>query len=72
MSMTKNLSTESSEKHWTFVQKIAEYVSRWPAWKQAQFRTIIGPEFDQLGDDKAGAADLQEEKSEENPTRQVA
>ncbi len=44
MSMTKNLSNESSERHWAFVRRVAEQVSKWPVWKQAQFYTIIGPQ----------------------------
>ncbi len=42
MSMKRNLSTLTSEKHWDFVKRVADCVSQWPAWKQAQFRTIIG------------------------------
>jgi hypothetical protein len=40
--MRRNLSNEASEKHWDFVKLVAERVSQWPAWKRAQFRTIIG------------------------------
>jgi hypothetical protein len=42
MSMKRNLNNEASEKHWDFVKRVADRVSQWPAWKQAQFRTIIG------------------------------
>jgi hypothetical protein len=42
MSMKRNLSSETSEKHWAFVKRVADHVSHWPAWKQEQFRTIIG------------------------------
>jgi hypothetical protein len=42
MSMKRNLSSETSEKHWDFVKRVADRVSQWPAWKQAQFRIVIG------------------------------
>jgi hypothetical protein len=42
MSMKRNLSSETSEKYWDFVKRVADRVSQWPAWKQAQFRTVIG------------------------------
>jgi hypothetical protein len=42
MSMKRNLSRETSEKYWDFVKRVADRVSQWPTWKQAQFRTVIG------------------------------
>jgi len=42
MSMKRNLSTQTSERHWDFVKRTADRVSQWPAWKQAQYRTVIG------------------------------
>jgi hypothetical protein len=42
MPMKRNLSNEASEKHWDFVKRVSDRVSQWPAWKRAQFRTIMG------------------------------
>jgi hypothetical protein len=69
MSMTKNLSTESSERHWAFVKRIAEQVLNWPAWKQAQFYTIIGPQDDDVMQNSGMNADAQ---PSEIQSRQVA
>lgn len=72
MSMTKNLSTESGERHWAFVARIAEQVSNWPAWKQAQFYTIIGPRDDDVTSSTNVSADPQHSKVQANQRRQVA
>ena len=58
MSMKRNLDTEVSEKYWGFVQRVAERVSHWPAWKQVQFRTVIG--------ESSGEQSRLKERSDEN------
>jgi len=42
MSMKRNLSTTTSERHWEFVKRTADRVSQWPVWKQVQSETVIG------------------------------
>jgi len=72
--MRRNFKTESSEKHWNFVTRTADRVSQWPAWKQAQFRTVIGePEAEERGYENTYAdTDQSAEESTEIRARQVA
>jgi hypothetical protein len=72
MAMTKNLSTENSERHWAFVRRIAEQVSNWPAWKQAQFYTIIGRQDDDVTLNTTVSADPQQSDLQQDQRRQVA
>jgi len=71
MAMKRNLESKTSEEHWRFVKRIANRVSQWPAWKQAQFRTIIGTPENQKSDQVTHPRSREKEETDTR-SRQVA